>query len=535
MLTLLAIGAGIAVFAGIGAGIGIGIATSRATQSVARQPEADGKISKLLLLGSALAEATAIYGFVVGLLIILLLNPDANTSIVAIGAGVAVFTGAGAGIGIGIATAKACEFVARCPSADGKISKILLLGSALAEATAIYGFVVGLLIILLLGDSSTVSPAIAVGAGVAVFTGVGAGLGIGKATASACEAVGKCPEADGKISKLLLLGSALAEATAIYGFVIGLLIILLVGDGEFSSTLALGAGVAVLSGVGAGLGIGFATSKACMAVAYNPEADGKISKLLLLGSALSEATAIYGFVVGLLVILLMGGDVNPNLSIGAGLSVFTGIGAGIGIGLATAKSCKAVARCPEVDGKISKLLLLGSALAEATAIYGFVVGLLIILLLGGGEYTPIVSFGAGLAVFAGVGAGVGIGVATSKACSSVSHNPNADGKISKLLLLGSALAEATAIYGFVVGLLIILLLDAGVAASTVAIGSGIAVFTGLGAGFGIGLATSKSCVSTARQPEADGKISKLLLLGSALAEATAIYGFVIGLLVILLM
>ncbi len=535
MLTLLAIGAGIAVFAGIGAGIGIGIATSRATQSVARQPEADGKISKLLLLGSALAEATAIYGFVVGLLIILLLNPDANTSIVAIGAGVAVFTGAGAGIGIGIATAKACEFVARCPSADGKISKILLLGSALAEATAIYGFVVGLLIILLLGDSSTVSPAIAVGAGVAVFTGVGAGLGIGKATASACEAVGKCPEADGKISKLLLLGSALAEATAIYGFVIGLLIILLVGDGEFSSTLALGAGVAVLSGVGAGLGIGFATSKACMAVAYNPEADGKISKLLLLGSALAEATAIYGFVVGLLIILLLNpAEVNAMASVGAGLSVLTGIGAGLGIGIATSKACESVAKCPEADGKISKLLLLGSALAEATAIYGFVVGLLIILLMGG-DVNPNLSIGAGLSVFTGIGAGIGIGLATAKSCKAVARCPEVDGKISKLLLLGSALAEATAIYGFVVGLLIILLLGGGEYTPIVSFGAGLAVFAGVGAGVGIGVATSKACSSVSHNPNADGKISKLLLLGSALAEATAIYGFVVGLLIILLL
>ena len=59
---------------GIGAGIGIGIATSKATEAVARQPEADGKITKILLLGAALAEATAIYGFVVALLIIILLG-----------------------------------------------------------------------------------------------------------------------------------------------------------------------------------------------------------------------------------------------------------------------------------------------------------------------------------------------------------------------------------------------------------------------------------------------------------------------------
>ena len=73
MTELIAIGAGIAVLTGIGAGIGIGIATAKAADAVARQPEAEGKISKILL-GCALAEATAIYGFVIGLLIILFLG-----------------------------------------------------------------------------------------------------------------------------------------------------------------------------------------------------------------------------------------------------------------------------------------------------------------------------------------------------------------------------------------------------------------------------------------------------------------------------
>ena len=49
--TLIAIGAGIAVLTGIGAGIGIGIATSKAVDAIARQPEAESKISKSLLLG----------------------------------------------------------------------------------------------------------------------------------------------------------------------------------------------------------------------------------------------------------------------------------------------------------------------------------------------------------------------------------------------------------------------------------------------------------------------------------------------------
>ena len=59
---------------GLGAGIGIGIATGKATEAVARQLEAEGKISKLLLLGCALAEATAIYGFVIAILVIMFLK-----------------------------------------------------------------------------------------------------------------------------------------------------------------------------------------------------------------------------------------------------------------------------------------------------------------------------------------------------------------------------------------------------------------------------------------------------------------------------
>ena len=60
MNTVIAIGAAIAVLTGIGAGIGLGIATSKAVEAVARQPEADSKITKLLIIGGALAEALSL-------------------------------------------------------------------------------------------------------------------------------------------------------------------------------------------------------------------------------------------------------------------------------------------------------------------------------------------------------------------------------------------------------------------------------------------------------------------------------------------
>ena len=74
MSTLIAIGAALALLTRIGAGIRIGHATGKAVEAIARQPEAEGKISKNLILGCALAEATAIYGFIIGILIIFFLK-----------------------------------------------------------------------------------------------------------------------------------------------------------------------------------------------------------------------------------------------------------------------------------------------------------------------------------------------------------------------------------------------------------------------------------------------------------------------------
>ena len=69
-----------------------------------------------------------------------------------------------------------------------------------------------------------------------------------------------------------------------------------------------------------------------------------------------------------------------RIAFGAAIAVMTGIGAGLGIGYATAKSSEAIARQPEASGQISKNLILGCALAEATAIYGFLIGILLIFM-----------------------------------------------------------------------------------------------------------------------------------------------------------
>lgn len=64
------IAAGIAVLSGLGAGVGIALATGKAAEAISRQPEAANKINSIFLIGAAMAEATAIYGFVIALMIL---------------------------------------------------------------------------------------------------------------------------------------------------------------------------------------------------------------------------------------------------------------------------------------------------------------------------------------------------------------------------------------------------------------------------------------------------------------------------------
>jgi F-type H+-transporting ATPase subunit c len=63
--------AGVAMgFATIGPGIGIGILTGHACEAVARQPDASGDIRSVFIIGLALAEALALYAFVIAIILL---------------------------------------------------------------------------------------------------------------------------------------------------------------------------------------------------------------------------------------------------------------------------------------------------------------------------------------------------------------------------------------------------------------------------------------------------------------------------------
>lgn len=79
---------------------------------------------------------------------------------------------------------------------------------------------------------------------------------------------------------------------------------------------ALGAGVAMIAGIGPGIGEGNAVAKACEAIGRQPESKGSVTSTMLMGCAVAETTGLYALVIAILLIF-----VAPNMLVNILLSV----------------------------------------------------------------------------------------------------------------------------------------------------------------------------------------------------------------------
>ena len=77
VLGIIALAAGMTALAVVGAALGMSNATSKAVESIARQPEASGKINSSLMFGLIMMETTAVYALLVAILIIFVLGGNA--------------------------------------------------------------------------------------------------------------------------------------------------------------------------------------------------------------------------------------------------------------------------------------------------------------------------------------------------------------------------------------------------------------------------------------------------------------------------
>mgnify|MGYP003474558787 CR=1 FL=1 len=66
----------------------------------------------------------------------------------------------------------------------------------------------------------------------------------------------------------------------------------------------IGAGLALIAGIGPGIGEGNAVAKACEAIGRQPESKGAVTSTMIMGCAIAETTGLYGLVIGILLIFV---------------------------------------------------------------------------------------------------------------------------------------------------------------------------------------------------------------------------------------
>ncbi len=84
--------------------------------------------------------------------------------------------------------------------------------------------------------------------------------------------------------------------------------------------LGLGAGIAMIAGIGPGIGEGNAVASACEAIGRQPESKSEVTSTLVMGCAIAETTGIYALIVAILLIFVAPGSFAQILKDAAGLA-----------------------------------------------------------------------------------------------------------------------------------------------------------------------------------------------------------------------
>ncbi len=73
---------------------------------------------------------------------------------------------------------------------------------------------------------------------------------------------------------------------------------------DVNAARLIGAGLAMIGTIGAGLGIGVVVNGAVQGMARNPDASGLVQTNMILGIAFAEAVAIYCLVIALIILFV---------------------------------------------------------------------------------------------------------------------------------------------------------------------------------------------------------------------------------------
>ncbi len=299
----------------IGAAIGEGYTAAEANVAISRDPENSGEIFKNMLVGQAVAESASIFALVIAILLLFLDVPVPTLLKAAalFGAGISMGFGAiGSGIGSGYPGGQACAGIARQPAAASQLTTNMLIGAAVCQTPAIFSMVVALMLMFINFGNAPLNPTWAayLGAGISMgLAAIGSGYGGGLAAGASCEGIARQPKTATNVTTIMLVGQAVSQTPSIFGLLVAFILMFKSFPESTSLTASmalLGAGICMgFGGIGPGMGNGMAAEGAVRWVARNVEHAGELMRIMLVGQAVSQSTAIYAMVVSLVLIFVV--------------------------------------------------------------------------------------------------------------------------------------------------------------------------------------------------------------------------------------
>lgn len=223
----------------------------------------------------------------------------------------------------------------------------------------------------------------------------------------------------------------------------------------------LGAGIAMgLGAIGAGIGEGYSAYRANEAIARQPSAAGQITRMMLIGQAVTETAGIFALVVSLMLVFKQGGETvfNGVAYIAAGICIgFGAVGPGLGAGMPAGAACSGVGREPKNFNQIVINMLVGQAVAQTPVIFSLVVAFILLFQNGNSDIVTLAAIlGAGISMgFGAFGPGVGSGIAAEGANEQIGKKIENYKILTRTMLLGQSVAQSTAIYAMVIAFILI--------------------------------------------------------------------------------
>jgi len=298
--------------------------------------------------------------------------------------------------------------------------------------------------------------------------------------------------------------------------------------------------MACVSTIGVGMGQGSISRAAIDAINIQPAAQSNIVRIAVFGMVLLEFAAIAGVTFALF--LLFGGPACVTLPVAVGevgiaLAIsITGLLIGIASYYPAKEACLAVARQPFFGQPILRFMLLSQSIIQTPVIFGFIIGMFIRaqLICIPTLYDGIRLLFAGLCIGLGsLGPAIGLALFAQQACRGVGRNPGAYASLMSFTFISQAIIETPLLFSLLISLLCVSTqvcydLTALYALISACLCVSIGTF---GPGISSGRTAAAACKQIVERPEQYSILSKTSMFGQGIIDSSAIYAFLIALMI----